>query len=182
MNKQYSFEFDAMGYGRKTSFEDMMGTTGKDKIMILTKKGKMLFFDEKDLRPMGENSKGIKLINLKKGDSVACCSIIDETLDSTQKLLLITKNGYGKRVDISNIKIQKRGGVGISVIDILKITGELVCASIIGEWGNVIVTSSKDNKIKIPIGGIPTLSFATNGCRLMILEKEEKVKSISKQI
>jgi DNA gyrase subunit A len=180
MNKKYKFAFYKNGYGKKTPIEDICGTTGKDKIMIITQKGCMLFFDENDLRPMSENSKEMKLIDLKRGDFVACLIVVDSKITKKHKLLLVTENGYGKRVNIDDIKIQRRGEAGISVIKTTKVTGNVTCGSVRGDGNDVIFKTSKNNEIKVPIDGVSILSFATQGVRIMRLSKNEKVEFIIK--
>src|SRR4030042_3882753 len=97
--------------------KNVQKTTGLDDIILVTKQGQSIRFKEKDLRPMGRTASGIKGMRLKKGDEVVAIDIIsakkkEEGKKTEDFLLVVSENGFGKRTDIKEYKIQGRGGAG----------------------------------------------------------------------
>jgi len=154
-------------------------TTGEDDIVLTTKKGISIRFKEKDARPMGRAAAGVKGISLKKGDEVIGMDVIPkQALDKKQFLLVVMDKGYGKRTDVSQYRIQGRGGSGIKAAQITSKTGELIMAQVLdGEEEDLIVISRKGNVIKTAINSISILGRATQGVRIMRLDEEDKVAS-----
>ena len=87
-------------------------TDGKSEIVLVTKKGMAIRFDENDIRKMGRNTSGVKGITLNEGDEVVAVDLVVEN----QYLLIISENGYGKRTPIEEYKVQHRGGKGLKLI------------------------------------------------------------------
>ena len=107
-------------------------TTGDDDIIMVTKKGQSICFKEKDIRPMGRTAAGIKGIRLKKGDEVISMDVTSAKCEPGKcHLLVLTENGYGKRTDLREYKVQTRGGSGILTARITSKTGELASAAIL---------------------------------------------------
>jgi DNA gyrase subunit A len=158
-------------------------TTGSDEIILVTKKGQSIRFKEKDVRPMGRGAAGIRAIRLNKGDEVIGMNVIklktkDEKLKNNEHLLVVTENGYGKRTDIKEYRLQKRGGSGIKTAKVTPKTGDLVAARILaGDEEDLIVISQKGQVIRTPISAISVLSRATQGVRIMKLDEGDRVAS-----
>jgi len=156
-------------------------TTGLDEIILVTKKGQLIRFKEKEIRPMGRGASGVKGIRLKKGDEVVGMDIIqtkNEKLKTKNYLLVVTENGYGKRTDLKEYRLQGRGGSGIKTAKITSKTGDLVASKVLGADGeDLIVISKKGQVIRTKIGSIPILSRPTQGVRIMRLEEEDEVAS-----
>src|SRR3989339_812322 len=128
------------------ALEKVVKTTGEDDIILTTKNGAAIRFKEKDIRPMGRTAAGVKGINLKKEDEVVGMDVISKdvfedpkTLPAGQAgkksarryLLVVMENGYGKRTDISQYKVQGRGGSGVKTAKITAKTGGIMMACIL---------------------------------------------------
>ncbi|MDO8559273.1 MAG: DNA gyrase subunit A [bacterium] len=154
-------------------------TTGDDDIILVTKKGQSICFKEKDIRPMGRTAAGIKGIRLKKGDEVISMDVTSAKCEPGKcHLLVLTENGYGKRTDLREYKVQTGGGSGILTARITSKTGELASAAILtGQEEDLIVISRTGHVIKTGVNSISKLNRATQGVRIMKLEPGDKVAS-----
>jgi len=163
------------------ALENVQKTSGRDDIVLITKRGQAIRFKEKEVREMGRTASGIKGIRLKKGDEVVAVDILGtgkEKLENKNYLLVVTENGYGKRTDIKEYKTQGRGGSGIKAANVTPKTGNLAAAKILtGEEEDLIVISQKGQVIRTEIKSIPTLNRATQGVRIMKLETGDNVAS-----
>ena len=159
--------------------KNIQKTTGQDDVILVTKKGQSIRFKEKDLRPMGRTASGIRGIRLKKGDEVVAIDVIPQKeVKGNRHLLVITQNGFGKRTDIKEYKVQGRGGSGIKTANTTPKTGDLVAAKILsGEEEDLIVISQRGQVIRTKISQIAKLSRSTQGVRLMKLESGDKIAS-----
>ncbi|MBI2054368.1 MAG: DNA gyrase subunit A [Candidatus Staskawiczbacteria bacterium] len=172
----------AMGLEKGDSLKKVVKTTGEDDIIITTKDGIAIRFEEKDVRPMGRAAAGVKSIRLKKGDEVVGMDVIgnkNEKQKEKQYLLVVMENGYGKRTDIDQYRLQGRGGSGIKTAKITAKTGKIVLAAIVehSEEEDLIVISQKGQVIRSEIKSISMLSRATQGVRIMRLDEGDKVAS-----
>jgi len=182
----------AIGLKKGDALWAVRKTTGEDEIIITTKKGQAIRFKEKDVRSMGRTASGIKGIRLKKGDEVVGMDVItksskaqDSNLKQTQNskpqtqyVLIVTENGYGKRTEIKEYRLQSRGGSGIKTANVTAKTGELVYACVLsGTEEDLIVISRKGTVIRTPIDSIAKISRSTQGVRIMKLEDNDKVAS-----
>lgn len=156
-------------------------TIGDDEIILVTKKGQIIRFKEKEIRPMGRQASGIKGIRLKRGDKVIGMDVIkSQSLNLKFQILIITEQGYGKRTDLKEYRLQSRGGSGIKTAKITSKTGEIVNLHLLtGQEEDLIVISQKGQVIRTKISQIPKLSRATQGVKIMKLEKEDKIASIT---
>ncbi len=166
-------------------------TTGEDEIIVVTKHGQSIRFQEKDIRAMGRTASGIRAIRLKKGDEVIAMDIVPSTkspasakapagkeIPSSQYLFILSENGYGKRTDVKEYRIQSRGGSGIKTSNVTEKTGNLVYAKVLGGLEeDLIVISRKGQVIRTPIDSIAKISRSTQGVRVMRLEEGDKVVS-----
>ena len=159
-------------------------TSGNDEIIVVTKKGQSVRFKEKDLRPMGRQAAGNKAIALKRGDEVVGMDVIpaEPAVGADGKprerlVLAVMENGYGKRTNIKEYRLQGRGGSGIKAAEITAKTGELVTSFVLTDEEELMVISKKGQVIRVPIEGISILSRPTQGVRIMRLEDGDKVAS-----
>lgn len=160
-------------------------TSGEDGIILITKKGQSIRFKEKNIRSMGRTAAGVKGIRLKKGDKVIGMEVIkaqkekSKAQSSKEYLLAVTENGYGKRTDLREYKVQGRGGAGVKTAKITPKTGDLVASKILtGEEEDLIVISRKGQVIRMKISPIPKLGRATQGVRIMRLTEGDKIASV----
>jgi len=147
-----------------------------DEIILVTKYGQSIRFKEKDIRPMGRQASGIKGMRLKKDDEIVGIEVIDPN-QKDNYLLIITENGYGKRTKLKEYRLQKRGGSGIKTANITSKSGFVVGSKLLVDQKDLIVVSRKGQVIRTNISSISVLSRATQGVRIMRLDKEDKVAS-----
>ncbi|MEA3293252.1 MAG: DNA gyrase subunit A [Patescibacteria group bacterium] len=144
-------------------------TTGDDEIILITKKGQSIRFKEKDIRPMGRTASGIRGIRLKKDDEVIEMGIIRKDQKLNGNLIILTKNGYGKRTGLKEYRLQNRGGCGIKTARINQKTGYLSGSGILTDQEDLIVISRKGQVIRTKISSIPKMKRDTQGVRVMKL-------------
>lgn len=153
-------------------------TTGENEIFLVTHDGKSIRFSEKDIRPMGRHTRGVRGILLKENDYLVSMGILpkfEKKVKGTfRHLLVVTENGIGKRSDAYLYPIQKRGGVGIKVSSLSTKTGKIAAAQVVSEnEDQVILVSKKAVTIKLPLKNIPVLSRNTKGVILMRFKTNE---------
>lgn len=151
-------------------------TDGNDNIIIGTRDGMSICFNEKDVRTMGRVSMGVRGISLKRDDLVIGAAKIQED----DQVLVISQNGYGKRTPASEYKIQNRGGMGVKTISVTDKTG-LVCAidTVKGDEDIMLINDS-NVVIRLKVEEISTFGRAAQGVRVMRVDDETKVVGISK--
>jgi len=169
------------------SLNSVRKTTGEDEIILVTKQGQSILFSEKAIRAMGRAASGIKGIRLQKGDSVIGMEVVPKKKTADQKgekgeqkiyLLVVMENGYGKRTDIKEYRLQGRGGSGIKTAKTTPKTGLLIFSKILaGEEEDLIVISRKGQVIRTQISLIAKLGRSTQGVRIMRLDEGDKVAS-----
>lgn len=159
-------------------------TTGDDEIILVTKKGQSIRFKEKDIRSMGRGAAGIRGIRLKKGDEVIGMEIIStkdrkkETKIKKNYLLVVTKNGFGKRTDLKEYRIQGRGGSGIKTAKVTLKTGDIIAIKVLsGTEEDLIVISQQGQVIRSEIRSISIIGRQTQGVKIMKLDEGDHVAS-----
>ncbi len=151
-------------------------TTGDDEVIISTAQGQAIRFDEKDARPMGRASRGVRGIRLRTGDQVIGMDIVD----NDSYLFVISQYGYGKRTKVSQFTAHKRGGVGIRSAVVNKKTGPLIgVKTLIGDDQEVIIISMLGQTIRLGLKDIPALGRATQGVRIMRLNEGDSAVSLA---
>ena len=157
-------------------------TNGSDELILVTQRGQAIRFAEKDVRPMGRQAAGVHAMRLKKGDEMVGTNVIrsDRRQATGDKLLVVMEHGYGKFSLLKQYKKQHRGGSGIKTAKITTKTGAIVGTRIVGEEEAELITiSRKGQVIRTTLADIPTLGRATQGVRIMRLEDNEAVASIT---
>lgn len=159
---------------------DIKQTTGKDNIIIVTRKGKCICFSEDDVRPMGRIAGGVRAIKLEKDDEVVSMSLVQ----LGQELLVVTENGYGKRTPVKEYKIQVRGGKGLLTYDKSKFskTGPLIGAMVVDEDDEVLLINSDGIIIRIRAEEVSELGRATQGVKIMKVEDGTRIVAMAKAI
>jgi DNA gyrase subunit A len=138
-----------------------------DEVILATKKGQSIRFKGSDIREMGRSAGGVRGMKLGKSDAIVGVGIIKkDTKDAT--LMVMSENGFGKRTNIKEYKVQKRGGSGIKTAKITSKTGDLVVAALITpEVSEIIAISKKSQVIKTDIESISILGRQTQGVKIM---------------
>ena len=152
-------------------------TDGEDNVVLVTRQGLAITFSEKDVRPMGRTSQGVIGIRLNKDDLVIGMECIYEGSKAT--LLAITENGFGKRTELDEYRVQTRGGKGVITYKITPKTGVIIGIRIVTESDDVMLITDKGTIIRISAKDISVLGRSTQGVTLM-RTNEGKVVSIEK--
>ena len=156
---------------------DVRLTDGEDNVVIVTKEGMSITFDEKDVRPVGRVSQGVIGIRLDEGDCVIGMESIIAGAKAT--LLAITENGFGKRTELEEYRVQARGGKGVITYKITPKTGSIVGIRIVEEDDDVMLITDTGTIIRLNVKDISVLGRSTQGVTLM-RTNEGKVVSIEK--
>ncbi len=156
---------------------DVRLTDGEDNIVIVTRKGMSITFDEKDVRSCGRVSQGVIGIRLDKDDYVIGMESVMAGGKAT--LLAITENGFGKRTELDEYRVQTRGGKGVITYKITPKTGEIVGIKIVNENDDVMLITDTGTVIRLQVKDISVLGRSTQGVTLM-RTNEGKVVSIEK--
>ena len=152
-------------------------TDGQDNVVLVTREGLCITFDEKEVRPMGRVSQGVIGIRLNEGDEVIGMeSVITGGKGAT--LLTITENGFGKRTELDEYRVQIRGGKGVITYKITPKTGKLVGARIATEDEDVMLVTDTGTIIRLNVKDISVLGRSTQGVTLMRTNDGGKVVSI----
>ena len=154
---------------------DVRLTDGQDNVVLVTKKGLCITFDEKDVRPVGRTAQGVIGIRLDVEDIVIGMEPIISGAKST--LLAITENGFGKRTETDEYRVQNRGGRGVITYKITPKTGDLVGIRVVNGTEDVMLITDTGTIIRMNVDEISVLGRATQGVTLM-RTNEGKVVSI----
>lgn len=152
-------------------------TNGDNEVLISTSQGQAIRFHEKDARPMGRVSRGVRGIRLRKDDEVIGMDIVEEN----SNIFVISKYGYGKRTKVSQFTPHSRGGVGIRSAVVNTKTGQLVQVKTLlsDDKREVLIISQQGQTIRLGLKDIPELGRATQGVRIMRLNDGDEVVSMT---
>ncbi|MBN2459648.1 DNA gyrase subunit A [Candidatus Woesearchaeota archaeon] len=155
---------------------DVVLTDGQQKIMIASQEGKAVKFHEKDVRPVGRGSFGVRGIRLEKGDAVVGMIITQEK----DAVLTLTENGYGKRTSADEYRFTSRGGKGVINIICSQRNGKVSDVKAVTDYDEIMIISQKGILIRVPVKNISVISRNTQGVRIMKLESGDKVMGFAK--
>ncbi len=153
-------------------------TKGEEDAILVTRHGQAIRFSEKDVRPMGRASSGVRGIRLKPGDEVLGMDIAIKDAD----LFVVTEAGFGKRTPIFKYPRQGRGGKGAKTLKTVSTRGKLAGVKVVREDHELMVVSSEGNVIRVPTRGIPRQGRNTQGVKIMNLGGEDKVSALAKVV
>lgn len=152
-------------------------TTGDNEVVITTSQGQAIRFHERDARPMGRVSRGVRGIRLRADDHVIGMDVVDEH----SSIFVISRYGYGKRTKVAQFTPHARGGVGIRSAVVNTKTGELIGVNTLSDNDDqeVIIISQNGQTIRLGLKDIPALGRATQGVRIMRLNEGDQVVSLA---
>lgn len=145
-------------------------TSGDDHIALVATNGQAIRFNEKDVRPMGRTAAGVRGMKLKEGAGITGLDIVKGGKNEGNKLLVIMDNGYGKRTDMNQYKVQKRGGSGIKTANVTSKTGAINTSFVVNKEEadrDLVIISVKGQVIRLALKQVNVLGRATQGVRLM---------------
>ncbi len=148
-------------------------STGKDDILLVSRKGQAIRFHETAARSMGRPTSGVQGMRLRAGDEVIAIAIARDDMD----LLVVTENGYGKRTRIADYPVKGRGGLGVKTVQLTQARGRLVGAKTVRDGYQVMLISNEGTMIKIPVEGIRRMGRSTQGVTVMRLRGDEEYVS-----
>ncbi len=151
-------------------------TDGKSDLIIGTKNGLAIRFNEEDVRDMGRTAKGVRGIKLTKGDEVVSAEVADEK----KSILTVTEKGLGKRSKIEDYPLQKRGGKGVISIKITEKGGKAVGLMQVNDEDEVVMITGSGKLIRTLAGNISLHGRNTQGVKLMDVEGDDKIVSIGR--
>lgn len=166
----------ALGLREGDELMAVLQTSGDDHIIVGTHQGMAITFHEDDVREMGRTAMGVRAISLREDDSVVGAGI----MDPESFVLVITENGYGKRTDVGEYRVQTRGGVGIKTINITQKTGLMVGIKVVNENEDIMLISSEGVIIRMNVSEISCFGRDTQGVRVMRLDNDAKVVCFEK--
>jgi len=154
---------------------DAVLTSGKDEILLGTRDGMAIHFNEEEVRPMGRSAYGVKGIELDPGDRIVALEVV-----STGTVLTVTENGYGKRTPIEEYRCQSRGGKGLINIKTTGRNGPVVGVKFLRGDEGVMLISGKGMIIRLNTADISTIGRNTQGVRLIQLEEGDHLVSVAR--
>ncbi|MCL1895626.1 MAG: DNA gyrase subunit A, partial [Clostridiales bacterium] len=161
--------------------DEMIGikqSSGTNVVILVTKLGKCICFNENDVRPMGRVAGGVRGINLSEGDEVVSMDLADPDA----QLLVVSQNGFGKKTAVKEYSIHKRGGMGILTYNkaMFKKTGELIGAAIVSDDDDIMLINSDGILIRVEASEISNMGRATKGVKVMNVGEETKIIAMAK--
>ena len=166
----------AIGLRADDELIDVKLTDGNKDVLLVTKDGMSIRFDENDIRDMGRTAMGVKGITLSDDDEVVSMNLSDEGTD----LLVVSENGLGKRTDITEYRSQIRAGKGIKTYNNSEKTGKIVGAEMVNEDDEIMIINSDGVLIRLRVSDISIFGRVTSGVKLMKTDDEVNVVSIAK--
>ncbi len=152
-------------------------TDGSQELIVVTKKGMALRFDENDARAMGRGATGVKAITLNKNDQVVACEMVEKD----NYLLVISEFGFGKKTSLEEYKVQLRGGKGLKTYNIKDKTGDIISAKVVTENDEVMMITQSGVIIRLNISEISSMGRSTQGVTLMKMT-DDKVVAVAKYV
>jgi DNA gyrase subunit A len=151
-------------------------TDSQQHLFLGTKMGKAIYFPEAQIRELGRTARGIRGIKISKGDEVVGMEVV---FPHTQ-ILTVTANGYGKRTQVSEYRVQNRGGSGVFTVKKTQKTGAVVAIKTVTDEDELMIISDQGKIIRLRSVDIPTQGRATQGVRLITIEEKERVVAVAK--
>ena len=149
-------------------------TTGDDMILMGSNDGRMVKFNENEIRVMGRTASGVRGINLGDSDCIGA-----EVTTEDDKILIVSKKGYGKQTNVCEYRTTKRGSKGVKALNITDKNGKLATFKIVNEDKDVIIVTDTGMIIRMPLDQISTLGRVTQGVKLINLKDNQQVSTMS---
>ena len=149
-------------------------TTGENEILIASSNGRMIRFDEKEIRIMGRTASGVKGIDVEDGKCVGC-----EVAKKDQEILVVTENGYGKRTDLEEYRITHRGSKGVKALNITEKNGNIISFKTVYGDEDLMVITDNGIIIRLSISQISTTGRVAQGVKLINLKTGQKVSTVA---
>ncbi|MEZ4461412.1 MAG: DNA gyrase subunit A [bacterium] len=153
-----------------------------DHILLVSKQGQSIRFDEDDARPMGRSAAGVFGMRFNEDDELVGMEVLpkDTPEESPLKLLTVTRHGYGKRTELGEYPLQGRGGKGVITIKTTERNGDVVAVRLVNDGDQIIVITDAGQLIRTNVAGISVYSRNTQGVRVMNIDAGESIMSVAR--
>ena len=158
---------------------EVLLTNGTNEIMLASKAGKVVRFNEANVRPMGRNASGVRGINLgdeKDNEVVGMIAMPDQL----SNVMVVSQKGYGKRSEIEEYRVTKRGGKGVKTINITEKTGNLIAIKDVTDKDGLMIINRSGIIIRLAISELRVIGRATQGVRLINMKEGDEIAAVSK--
>ena len=168
----------AIGFKDEDELIAVRLTDGSQDVLIGTAHASLIRFQEQSLRPLGRTAAGVKGITIREGDQVVGLDVAHS--ESEDEVLVVTKNGYGKRTPVSEYRLSNRGGKGIKTATITERNGDIVCITTVSGSEDLMVVTNSGVIIRIDVHDISQNGRAAQGVRLIRLGDNQFVSTVAK--
>ena len=151
-------------------------TSGNAEVMIAARDGKAIRFNESTVRPIGRVGAGVRGISIEESDEVVGMICVEP--DSTQDVLVLSENGYGKRTDLDEYRITNRGGKGVKTINVTEKTGKLISIQAVTDDNDLMIINRSGLTIRTAVSQIRLAGRATQGVRIINLRDGDAIASV----
>lgn len=158
---------------------EVLLTNGTNEIMLASKAGKVVRFNESAVRPMGRNASGVRGINLgdeKNNEVIGMIAMPDKESD----VMVVSEKGYGKRSDIEEYRVTNRGGKGVKTINITDKTGDLIAIKDVTDKNDLMIINKSGIIIRLSVADLRVIGRATQGVRLINLKDTDAIAAVTK--
>ena len=149
-------------------------TTGENEIIIAASNGRMIRFDEKEIRVMGRSASGVRGIDIGDGVAVGC-----EIAEPNQEILVVTENGYGKRTGVEEYRMTHRGSKGVKGLNVTEKNGNIVSFKTVHGDEDLMIITNSGIIIRLPIEQVSTTGRVAQGVKLINLKDDQKVSTVA---
>jgi DNA gyrase subunit A len=153
-------------------------TDGKQDVLLASRNGKSIRFREADARPMGRVTRGVRGMSLDDDDVVIGMEIVSDMTGS--RLFTVTENGFGKRTELTEYRLQSRGGKGVITIKTNERNGCVVGIKQVTDENDIMLITDQGKILRIPVAGFSVIGRNTQGVRLMVTEENERIVAVAK--
>lgn len=153
-------------------------TNGSSHIVIAKSEGKAVHFNESDVRPMGRTAAGVRGVTLESDQDKVIGMVCIKSAETN--LLVVSEKGYGKRSDMGDYRITRRGGKGVKTINVTEKTGKLVAIKEVTDKDDLMIINKSGISIRINVSELRIMGRATQGVRLIKLNEDDSISSVAK--
>jgi len=153
-------------------------TDGSMDILMASRNGKSIRFNEADARPMGRTTRGVRGMLLEDGDRIIGMEVVSDATAST--LVSVTETGYGKRTSLNEYRVQSRGGKGIITIKTGGRNGQVVDVKLVDNESDLMFITDRGKVLRTRVKALSIIGRNTMGVRLMVLEADERIVAVAK--
>ena len=164
----------AISLNEDDSLISVKKTSGNDEILIASSNGRMVRFNENEIRVMGRNAAGVKGIEMDEGRCVAC-----EVAQGPQEILVVTENGYGKKTSTEEYRMTHRGSKGVKALNVTEKNGNIISFKIVNGDEYLMLVTNSGVIIRMSLSQVSTTGRVAQGVRLINLKDDQKVSTIA---